>query len=440
MATEMALSGVAPVPSTDADVAAADYLQTRGWLYADRFTVGRSSTPETFRDEADLWRAALSGQGLYETRHLTLEDVVLTDWLPRSPGRYHTSQAEAAREEAQRRVAERHSDHVVYDASGKTSMVAGGVGCLRLVMKDIGGQHVKFLGATSSGIVHRGFVVAMDRDRYTSIADTVDKHGGVRCTIAGTVRSWNADENLDLVMAAGVPRVYLGVDELTRGTLSPTDLPPLDVTPAVTFEAGGEEYFTYTHFNPDDPGQVTRAVEWMDRYVSERYGGRVMTDFDELVTRFADTAAPLRTLMDPEVPFEQIAAALALHMSGSAVTVITNNFREVVMGDKYEISRSQVGAIGRDAHAEGITFVHNEIDVQALAEELDRLRLALKERGTEPEHDQAAGEVAAAQIAAKDGDTDGALRHLKQAGQWALTVATEIGVPVATSALKSALG
>jgi hypothetical protein len=319
-------------------------------------------------------------------------------------------------------------------------MVVGGVGCLRLAVKTVGGQQVKFLSATSSGIVHRGFVVALDRNQYASIAEFIEKHGGVRCTVTGTVRYWNPDEKLDIFSAADLPRVYLGVDDLRRAASSPTDLPPLEVTPAITFNADGREYFTYSPFTPADSASVNRAVEWMSEYVVTRYHGRVMTDFDELVTRFTDTAVPLKTLMNRDVPLERITAAS--HMSERAVMVITNNFGEVTMGDKYEISGSQVGAVGRGAHAQDVTFVQQsqEIDIQALAEELGRLRIALRERGTDAEHDLAVGEIAAAEAAAKQGDTEGTLRHLKQAGEWALGVATEIGVPVATAALKSLLG
>jgi hypothetical protein len=439
MATELSPSGIAPVPSNHADVAAADYLQTRGWLYADHFAVG-SSGVASFSDEAELWRAALDTQDFYETRRVTLTDVVLTDWVPRSPGRYHTPQANAARDEAKHRILERRPDHVVYDAAGKTSMVQGGIGCLRLTMRDVGGQQIKFLGATSSGIVHRSFVVALTDDQYASVADVIAKHGGVRCTIAGTVRYWAPEQKLDLFMTADVPRVYVGVDDLHHGTLAPTELPRLDVTPAITFEADGQSYFAYSHFHPADSGHVAHAVDWMSDYVTERYHGRVVTDFDELVTRFADTTAPLRTLMNPDIPVEKIAASFARYVSKQSLIVINTNFGEVVMGDKYDITGSQVGAVGPGAHVERMTFVQQQpLDIEALAEELGRLRVALREHGSEPEHDLALGEVAAAEKAAKEGDSDGALRHLKQAGQWALGVATEIGVPVATAALKSVL-
>lgn len=435
MATELPLSGVAPVPELAADVASTDYLQTRGWLYADHFALGRAGEA-TFADEMALWREALAGQGFYERRRLTLEDVVLTDWVPRSPGRYHTRQAQRAREEAKHRIAERRGDHVVYDPHGKTSMVQGGIGCLRLAMKDIGGTKVKFLGATTGGVVHRGFVVALDLEQYGAIADDVDKRGGIRCTLAGTLRFWTPAQKLDLFMTEDVPRLYLGVDELRKGTRPANDLPPLDVTPAVTFAVNGAEYFTYSHFAPGDQGHVSRAVEWMTRYVGERYHGRMLTDFDELVPRFADTAAPLTILMNPEAPFDEIGGALARHLSERSFTIINYNIETVAMGgDTYNVT-GNVGAVGPGATG---TVNIQQIDLSDLAAELGRLRLALRERGAGAEHDIAMGEVAKAEQAANEGNRDGALRHLKQAGRWALDVATQIGVPVATEALKSVL-
>ena len=47
--------------------------------------------------------------------------------------------------------------------------------------------------------------------------------------------------------------------------------------------------------------------------------------------------------------------------------------------------------------------------------------------------------VAQAQKAAEIGDGGGALKHLKSAGQWALDVATKVGVSVAAAALKESL-
>jgi hypothetical protein len=63
-----------------------------------------------------------------------------------------------------------------------------------------------------------------------------------------------------------------------------------------------------------------------------------------------------------------------------------------------------------------------------------------RQEAVEPEHDIAIGAVANAEVAAKEGDGPKTLEWLGKAGKWALDNATKIGVGVATSALKTALG
>jgi len=80
------------------------------------------------------------------------------------------------------------------------------------------------------------------------------------------------------------------------------------------------------------------------------------------------------------------------------------------------------------------------IPLAKLAEELALLRDELKKRAVDSDHDIAIGEVAQAQQAASNKEGTGALEHLKRAGHWVLDVAKDIGVGVATTAIKAALG
>jgi hypothetical protein len=127
--------------------------------------------------------------------------------------------------------------------------------------------------------------------------------------------------------------------------------------------------------------------------------------------------------------------------SGTREAVI----REVVMGDKYEV-RGQVGAVGRNAFAQHVTFQqvwqeHSpQLDLPQLANELETLRQELKRQATTREHDAAVAEVGAAAQAAERGDGPEALSRLQRAGQWALGAATAIGTSVAAQALRAALG
>ena len=114
------------------------------------------------------------------------------------------------------------------------------------------------------------------------------------------------------------------------------------------------------------------------------------------------------------------------------------------MGDNY--SAGQAAAMGPSAQASGNTFQQvweqhqGSIDLHSLARELETLRGLMRKEATDPVHDVAIGEVAAAQTAATGGNGAKALEHLRNAGKWAFDVSTKIGVGVATAALKTALG
>lgn len=118
--------------------------------------------------------------------------------------------------------------------------------------------------------------------------------------------------------------------------------------------------------------------------------------------------------------------------------------QEVVMGDQYQAG--QAGAMGPNASTTGSTFQliwqqnEGKLDLKSLASELETLRKAMRQEATDAQHDVAIGEVAAAQTAASAGDGPKAIEHLRNAGKWALDIASKIGVGVATAALKSGLG
>jgi hypothetical protein len=130
---------------------------------------------------------------------------------------------------------------------------------------------------------------------------------------------------------------------------------------------------------------------------------------------------------------------------GSLVTNQSNQIQEAVMGDRYEVG--QAGAVGPQSVAVGQHFhqvwnkMSSEIDLQQLVEELTKLREKARASASgTPEEDLALAELAGAQLAAEQGDGSRALGHLARAGQWALNMAQQIGVPIAIKALESAMG
>ena len=99
------------------------------------------------------------------------------------------------------------------------------------------------------------------------------------------------------------------------------------------------------------------------------------------------------------------------------------------MGDIYNISGGQVGAIGKSAISTGNTF-------QQIVSDLSRLHEEMQRTASTPEQQAAAQDVAKAEQAARQKDEPTMRQHLKSAGQWALDCAQKIGTDVVTEYLK----
>jgi hypothetical protein len=102
----------------------------------------------------------------------------------------------------------------------------------------------------------------------------------------------------------------------------------------------------------------------------------------------------------------------------SPANISHHYYVEVHMGDKY--TANQVGIMGRNVHTHDTTVQQTlqqsavKIDLAALTQELEKLRLALKAEATTAKDDVAVGEVALAEVAATQNDVS----HLKNAGKW----------------------
>jgi AbiTii len=103
---------------------------------------------------------------------------------------------------------------------------------------------------------------------------------------------------------------------------------------------------------------------------------------------------------------------------------------DTTVGDKY--IAGQAGAIGPGANAHHMKFEQlwsqESHDLTAVAEELSRLRSAMRSQATETGHDQAVAEMAKAEEAARKGDGATMMERLSQVGQWGLKTANELGV------------
>ena len=115
------------------------------------------------------------------------------------------------------------------------------------------------------------------------------------------------------------------------------------------------------------------------------------------------------------------------------------------MGDQ-NINYGQAGSMGRQSTGAITNYgnvwqgMKDTVNLDALASELSGLRTALRQKAQTAEEDKAVGAVAEAETEARKGNGPGMLAKLAQAGTWVLGVAKDIGVSLATEALKKSMG
>jgi len=402
-----------------------EYLQSRGLLKQDFLAVQGRRKVEYWSEE-QFWQDVIRSERVYATCQVKLKEFSLTQWIPRAPGQYYTSAARKSRNNAEHfiksrsRHQSRNTDYVVFDPYGKSEMVKGGVGCLRLAQKQVGSETLHFLCATSSGVTHKGLIVALRQELYEELIADIERFGGVCCDVFGQIRYWSGKDLLPTYTPKHIPRMYLYADKIIP--LRRTDSNIFDVTAAVLFEGkvDGVEgtFFVYSHFNPAKRHSldhtIEQCVDWMEKsYVKGLYGGRILTDFDEVAPRFEDVSFPVKALMNPKTDASEVLDMCSkLYESQSFVdkSLVESLVRQVITekttgtsitivgeltmnneGDTYNVG--QAGAVGKYARSDNNTFLQSE-QKRTLADAAAEIQQLLKQleqtNPTATEHEQIA--------------------------------------------------
>lgn len=391
MITSDTLSGTTALEH-DLDFHLAQYLKTRGLLRDDALQPYGRKELRCNTDE-QLWRYIFKSKKIFETQRIFLEEFAILDWVPQSPGLYHTQDAKRSRREAAHYIVDRFEGSVVFDPYGKTRMIRGGVGCLRLAMKNIGGHDLKFLCASKTGIAHRGFIIAMPSYMYSKIAHLINKSGAIIANIVGELRCWPPDPEMSLYYHQEIPRFYLLVEDV-RVHSQNSRFGQLDVTAAVTFKGRVDgvdgKYFTYSHFDPARNNSLHDCVNWMRKnYVEERYHGKVLTDFDELISHFPDSYFPVKVLMNPQVSTSDISDIILkrfnikhdsiiikqLNIEGGVMSNVTINGDGNVIGNHNQIVTTiNKGLTSSDMYEIGVAFALLKGEIIQLQNSPERIR------------------------------------------------------------------
>jgi len=117
----------------------------------------------------------------------------------------------------------------------------------------------------------------------------------------------------------------------------------------------------------------------------------------------------------------------------------------VILGDQY--TTGQAGSVGPNSSANETSFIQiwnqagSAIDLPALALQLAKVRAGMREISAgSAEQDLSIAEVARAELSAKKNDGPAVMKHLREAGMWALDIAKSVSTDIAVAAIKAAMG
>ena len=409
-----------------------------------------------------IWEAAIYGNVTAESR-VKLDSFFLFEWFPRSPGRYFTAAGIEARREAQGNIDSAANGVVVYNPHGKSSMLEGGVGNIRLKPVTITGVERYLMSASSSGNCHEGFPVAIMPGDYNKYIQEIRDRGAAVVDLYGVLKY--VPTSLEEIYRdyAGVPQLCLVVEEVHPASNPKSrSMEELSVSVAISFhgEFEGRQgvYASYVNFDPSKQASFDRHVDWMKNEYVPKYNGKIITDFDQQVTRFPGARFSLDKVMKLEVQKQDFAVLSQGNIDINRVLAGQQKIQVIVaervimtqggsymeknytFNDKVDVGvMDNSGTINGSVSGSG-DIVQGPAADKPLDVQLKLLREAMLTRSPDAEQSTAIGAVAEAETATQQGKPPTALSRLQKTGTWVIGIAEEIGAKLAVEAIKHQLG
>ncbi len=273
----------------------------------------------------EFWKCVIS-ETTRPLSHVCLDgNFQIVDWFPRSPGLFHTDEAEWHRRVAKECL--RTIDGIVhYEPYRKVNMIQGGIGSVRFKPIRVEGLDCWLCTATDDGYCHSGIPIAVPDPLFKDVATFT----GRTFSVTGQVRFLPDFMERHFRHMQNIPQVYVLVDQITQQR--PIEH-IVELTPMVFFigkrgEGDREsQCVTYVRCHPGTSRGLTEAADWIRWYVGH-YGDKIMTNFDQQRPVFSEAPFSLQALMSARVDLSNLEH---LHVHGAEVicNAVNNVYSEV---------------------------------------------------------------------------------------------------------------
>jgi hypothetical protein len=281
----------------------------------------------SFNSNEELWHQIISNR-VYFGQNIILKDFIITEWLPLSPGLFHTDEAKYSRKNASRGVvrdnrrditrllnptSERIRDRVPIelDPNSKMQMVLGGIGSLRLIPKVVSGAELFFLGASSSGVCHEGIPIILNEATYEKIIFQIKENCGLIGDVIGRLKILPTEIS-SIEYDRKIQKYCLFVEDIKFREICPEN--SVYVTTAITYSKDlnhlSQKSWSFVTFNPDRrENQLRSSVEWLYDY-AKRYSKAddpiILSDFDEYHNHFDKIELSLTDVTKGNIPIDKL--------------------------------------------------------------------------------------------------------------------------------------
>jgi len=315
------------------------HFGTTDYLLASKKSIPSQELIPTYYSNEEVW-SKIKRWSISPAMSIILNRFQIFDWFPRSPGLYFTQEAEWARSEAFQYLhpgfrdspirdhentkdsKKRAPDYtLVFTPEGKSSMLQGGIGSIRLKPMNIFGEPHWLMTASSDGITHKGVPLALPRRLYSQLLSAINTYGAVCATINGEVEFVPDPFSRLFDRAVRVPKVLIRVTDIIQFEQPSIKLEnSVAVSFVSDYQGPSQIYATYVTFRPDVEGSFAKAVSWMKtEYVEGAYKGRIITDFDQTQTVFPEARLALSRVMDRLISKGELRETIELMNASASV-------------------------------------------------------------------------------------------------------------------------